>query len=47
MKPIRDARPMGDVLLAAGRAVLGGEAGKGPLPWRASSSISRPRGSPW
>ncbi|HTO10377.1 MAG TPA: molybdopterin-dependent oxidoreductase [Candidatus Binatia bacterium] len=33
MKPIKDARPMGDVLLAAGRATLGSEAGKGPLPW--------------
>ena len=33
MKPIRDARPMGDVLLAVGRAALGTEEGKGPLPW--------------
>ncbi len=33
MKPIRDARPMGDVLLATGRTVLGSEEGKGPLPW--------------
>jgi molybdopterin-containing oxidoreductase family iron-sulfur binding subunit len=33
MKPIRDARPMGDVLLAAGRTALGTEEGKGPLPW--------------
>ena len=33
MKPIRDARPMGDVLLAVGRTALGAEAGKGPLPW--------------
>ena len=33
MKPIRDARPMGDVLLAVGRAALGSEEGKGPLPW--------------
>src|SRR5437660_5539278 len=33
MKPIRDARPMGDVLLAVGRTALGTEAGKGPLPW--------------
>src|SRR6266850_2919494 len=33
MKPIRDARPMGDVLLAVGRTVLGAEEGKGPLPW--------------
>jgi Fe-S-cluster-containing dehydrogenase component len=33
MSPIRDARPMGEVLLALGRAVLGGEEGKGPLPW--------------
>jgi molybdopterin-containing oxidoreductase family iron-sulfur binding subunit len=33
MKPVRDARPLGDVLLAAGRAALGTEEGKGPLPW--------------
>jgi molybdopterin-containing oxidoreductase family iron-sulfur binding subunit len=33
MMPIRDARPMGDVLLAVARAVLGSEEGKGPLPW--------------
>ncbi|PYM80464.1 MAG: molybdopterin-binding oxidoreductase [Candidatus Rokuibacteriota bacterium] len=33
MKPIRDARPMGDVLLTVGRTVLGAEEGKGPLPW--------------
>src|SRR5205823_10255543 len=33
MKPIRDARPMGDVLLAVGRTALGSEEGKGPLPW--------------
>jgi molybdopterin-containing oxidoreductase family iron-sulfur binding subunit len=33
MKPIRDARPMGDMLLAVGRTALGTEAGKGPLPW--------------
>jgi len=33
MKPIRDARPMGDVLLVAGRSALGTEEGKGPLPW--------------
>jgi molybdopterin-containing oxidoreductase family iron-sulfur binding subunit len=33
MAPVRDARPLGDVLLAAGRAVLGTEEGKGPLPW--------------
>src|SRR5207247_11207848 len=33
MKPVRDARPMGDVLLSVGRAVLGPEEGRGPLPW--------------
>ncbi|HMH51514.1 MAG TPA: molybdopterin-dependent oxidoreductase, partial [Candidatus Acidoferrum sp.] len=33
MSPIRDSRPMGDVLLALGRTVLGSEEGKGPLPW--------------
>jgi anaerobic selenocysteine-containing dehydrogenase/Fe-S-cluster-containing dehydrogenase component len=33
MKPIRDSRPMGDVLVAVARTVLGAEEGKGPLPW--------------
>jgi molybdopterin-containing oxidoreductase family iron-sulfur binding subunit len=33
MLPIREARPMGDVMLALGRTVLGAEEGKGPLPW--------------
>src|SRR5712692_6968067 len=33
MSPVRDARPMGDTLLALARAVLGTEEGKGPLPW--------------
>jgi anaerobic selenocysteine-containing dehydrogenase/Fe-S-cluster-containing dehydrogenase component len=33
MKPVRDARPVGDVLLAVGRSALGSEEGKGPLPW--------------
>src|SRR2546426_2689634 len=33
MAPIRDSRPMGDTLLRVGRAALGTEAGKGPLPW--------------
>jgi anaerobic selenocysteine-containing dehydrogenase/Fe-S-cluster-containing dehydrogenase component len=33
MKPIRDSRPIGDVLLSVGRTVLGAEEGKGPLPW--------------
>src|SRR5207248_1763587 len=33
MSPLRDAKPMGDTLLAIGRAVLGSEEGKGPLPW--------------
>jgi anaerobic selenocysteine-containing dehydrogenase/Fe-S-cluster-containing dehydrogenase component len=33
MKPIRDSRPLGDVLLSVGRAVLATEEGKGPLPW--------------
>jgi len=33
MSPIRDARPMGDTLLRIGRAVLGVEEGKGPIPW--------------
>jgi molybdopterin-containing oxidoreductase family iron-sulfur binding subunit len=33
MSPIRDARPMGDVMLGVARTVLGTEEGKGPLPW--------------
>src|SRR5882724_3369335 len=33
MAPIRDSRPMGDTLLRVGRAALGTEEGKGPLPW--------------
>ncbi len=33
MSPLRDARATGDVLIALGRAVLGSEEGKGPLPW--------------
>jgi molybdopterin-containing oxidoreductase family iron-sulfur binding subunit len=33
MAPIRDSRPIGDVLISVGRAVLGSEEGKGPLPW--------------
>src|SRR5213593_2173017 len=33
MAPIRDSRPMGDTLLRIGRAALGAEEGKGPLPW--------------
>src|SRR5215467_2104015 len=33
MSPIRDARPMGDTLLRIGRAALGVEEGKGPIPW--------------
>ena len=33
MMPVRESRPLGDVLLALGRAVLGTEEGKGPLPW--------------
>src|SRR5215831_13416969 len=33
MKPIRDSRPVGDVLLSVARTVLGTEEGKGPLPW--------------
>lgn len=33
MSPIRDARAWGTVLLTIARGVLGGEEGKGPLPW--------------
>src|SRR6266705_1378623 len=35
MSPIRDSRPMGDTLLRIGRAALGAEEGKGPIPWPA------------
>src|SRR5256886_12067767 len=31
--PMRDSRPIGDTVLAMGRAVVGSEEGKGPLPW--------------
>ncbi len=33
MSPVRDSRPMGDTLLKIGRAALGAEEGKGPIPW--------------
>ncbi len=33
MAPVRDSLPLGDALLRIARAVLGGEQGKGPLPW--------------
>ena len=33
MSLIRDSRPMGDTLLRIGRAALGAEEGKGPIPW--------------
>jgi len=33
MSPIRDSKPMGDTLLRIGRAALGTEEGKGPIPW--------------
>ncbi len=33
MLPVRDARPMADVLLAVGRTALGTQEGTGPLPW--------------
>ncbi|MBI1846332.1 MAG: 4Fe-4S dicluster domain-containing protein [Candidatus Rokubacteria bacterium] len=33
MMPVRDSRPIGDTLIALGRAALGSEEGKGPLPW--------------
>jgi len=33
MSPIRDSRPMGDTMLRIGRAALGAEEGKGPIPW--------------
>jgi molybdopterin-containing oxidoreductase family iron-sulfur binding subunit len=43
MAPIRDSRPMGDVLLAVGRAALGGEEGKEPLPWTGVAQLVRER----
>jgi len=33
MSPVRDSRPMGDTLLRIGRAALGVEEGKRPIPW--------------
>src|SRR3989442_973779 len=33
MSPVRDSRPMGDTFLRIGRAALGTEEGKGPIPW--------------
>jgi molybdopterin-containing oxidoreductase family iron-sulfur binding subunit len=33
MAPIRDSLPAGDALIRLGRAALGTEEGKGPLPW--------------
>ncbi len=41
MSPVRDARPMGTVLLQVGRAVLGTEEGKGPLPWPSMAELVR------
>jgi anaerobic selenocysteine-containing dehydrogenase/Fe-S-cluster-containing dehydrogenase component len=41
MMPVRDSRPMADVLIAAGRAVVGGEEGKGPLPWKSFEEYVR------
>jgi molybdopterin-containing oxidoreductase family iron-sulfur binding subunit len=41
MKPIRDSRPFGDVLLSVARTVLGAEEGKGPLPWASFEAYLR------
>jgi molybdopterin-containing oxidoreductase family iron-sulfur binding subunit len=41
MAPIRDARQMGDVLLAVARTALGAEEGKGPLPWANTAQYIR------
>jgi molybdopterin-containing oxidoreductase family iron-sulfur binding subunit len=41
MAPIRDSRAMGDLLLTAGRTVLGTEEGKGPLPWASMAQYVR------
>lgn len=47
MAPIRDARPMGDVLLRVARAVLGTEEGKGPLPWPSFEAYLRATWEGW
>jgi anaerobic selenocysteine-containing dehydrogenase/Fe-S-cluster-containing dehydrogenase component len=41
MAPIRDSRQMADVLIAVGRAALGAEEGKGPLPWASMGQYVR------
>ena len=41
MAPIRDSRPMGDVLIAVARTVLASEEGKGPLPWASMGQYVR------
>jgi anaerobic selenocysteine-containing dehydrogenase/Fe-S-cluster-containing dehydrogenase component len=46
MSPIRDARPMGDVLLALGRTVLDTEEGQGPLPWPSVAEYVRTQWEP-
>ncbi len=46
MLPVRDARPLGDTLLAIARAVLGTEEGKGPLPWTSFEHYLRAQWEP-
>jgi anaerobic selenocysteine-containing dehydrogenase len=41
MSPVRDSRPMGDVLLGLARAVLNTEEGKGPLPFASMEQFVR------
>jgi molybdopterin-containing oxidoreductase family iron-sulfur binding subunit len=41
MSPVRDSRPVGDVLISVGRAVLGTEEGTGPLPWASYEAYIR------
>ena len=46
MNPIRDARAWGTVLLGIARTVLGGEEGKGPLPWPTMEAYIRAQWEP-
>jgi molybdopterin-containing oxidoreductase family iron-sulfur binding subunit len=46
MAPVREARPFGDMLLQIARGVLGGEEGKGPLPWPSFEAYLRAQWGP-
>jgi anaerobic selenocysteine-containing dehydrogenase/Fe-S-cluster-containing dehydrogenase component len=41
MAPVRDSRPVGDVLIALARTALGVEEGKGPLPWASYEQFAK------